>query len=73
MNSIFKTYLVTGAVVCLLFGLASFTGWHLPVDSHPRSSGSSSSSRSSNSRSTFFPGGGSTSGRSFGGFWGGGK
>ena len=67
MNSVFKTYLVTGVIVCLLFGTAALSGWHLPK----YDTGSSSSS--SSGRSSFFGGSGSTSGRSSGGSWGGGK
>ncbi|MEI6525247.1 MAG: hypothetical protein WCP62_04410 [Planctomycetota bacterium] len=72
MNSIFKTYLVTGVIVCLLFGTAALSGWRLPkYDTGSSSSRTSSSSRSGGS--SFFGGSGSTSGRSSGGSWGGGK
>jgi hypothetical protein len=71
MNSVFKTYLVTGVIVCLLFGTAALSGWHLPK--YDTGSSSSRTSSSSSGRSSFFGGSGSTSGRSSGGSWGGGK
>jgi hypothetical protein len=77
MNSVFNAYLITGLIVCLVFGTAAMSGWHLPSNqwggaSTRSASSSNSSSRSSSSRGSFF-GGASTSGRSSGGFWGGGK
>ena len=55
MNSIFKTYLVTGVIVCLLFGTAALSGWRLPkYDTGSSSSRTSSSSRSGGS--SFFGG-----------------
>jgi len=68
MNSIFKTYLVTGTIVCILFTIAALNGWQIPSFDPSRNS-SSTRSRSS----SFFPSSGSTSGRSSGGSWGGGK
>ena len=58
MKLLFQSYLIMGCFVCLWFGVAAFNGWKIP---RPDMSGGTSS------------GGSSFMGRSYGGFWGGGK